>query len=407
MKKLGLAATLLMVMNFLLAQYVNDNKLFRTVSWQQLCKEIQAKESYMLLDVRSPGEFSDTSESENYNMGHLKGAINIPLNQLGERLGELEPYHGKTIYVYCSHSQRSRRGAKLLSEKGFKNVVNVNGGMTQLNLEKNNKVLCGKNIYETKNAYQLLSPTDVCRIMAEDKTVLVLDIRNDSVYRGISTNEKLNANGRFKKTLHIPADRISANMGDIAKDRQIIVVDDFGDASPAVAKSLLSNGYRNVGILFNGMQMWTDMPLKRLPCKDELVSTRVPYGLLSVEDLGGWMKTNKDALVIDTRNTEEFRNSSKDSWRNIGNIVRAKNFPAAAIQGKMEELLPFKDKPILLYGLGSSPEVFGVAKMLTDSGFTQIQVLLNGLFTIRWTAANLEGYSDLKALVTNVPEENW
>ena len=255
MKKLLLASTICLLVRFSFAQYINDIKLYRTVSWQQLCKELQGKEQYLLLDVRSKGEFADTSGTSNYNMGHLKGAKNISLNDLPERLAELEPYKSQTIYVHCSHSQRSRRASKLLSENGFKNVVNINGGMTQFNLERNNTVQCGPDLYETSNSYTLLSPSDVCKLLVKDKNVFILDVRKDSVFMGIATNEKLNANGHFNNAVNIPSAILKKNLNKIPPGKQILVVDDNGDTSPDAAKLLLANGLKNVAVLFNGMQM--------------------------------------------------------------------------------------------------------------------------------------------------------
>lgn len=68
-----------------------------------------------VLDVRTPGEFAG---------GHVKGATNIPVDQLGVRLGELgEP---GPIVVYCRSGMRSARAAKVLSAAGFE-VLDAGG----------------------------------------------------------------------------------------------------------------------------------------------------------------------------------------------------------------------------------------------------------------------------------------
>ena len=64
---------------------------------------------------------------------HRKGAVNINIDSFSEHLPELKKYSDKNIFVYCSHSQRSRRVSKLLSDNGFKNVYNINGGMSVAN----------------------------------------------------------------------------------------------------------------------------------------------------------------------------------------------------------------------------------------------------------------------------------
>jgi len=63
----------------------------------------------VLLDVRSPSEFAS---------GHLSGAKNIPVQELGSRLKELPP-KGKTIVVYCRSGGRSAAAASKLKTVGY------------------------------------------------------------------------------------------------------------------------------------------------------------------------------------------------------------------------------------------------------------------------------------------------
>lgn len=65
-----------------------------------------------LVDVRTPGEFA---------AGHIPGAINIPVQQLAGRLGELEPKDA-AIVLYCRSGRRSGNAAHLLKGAGFVDV---------------------------------------------------------------------------------------------------------------------------------------------------------------------------------------------------------------------------------------------------------------------------------------------
>jgi len=73
---------------------------------------------YQLLDVRQPGE---------YEQEHLAGARLIPLKELSERLGELDP--DQPVLVYCAIGGRSRAAAQYLNGQGFKQVYNLSGGI--------------------------------------------------------------------------------------------------------------------------------------------------------------------------------------------------------------------------------------------------------------------------------------
>ena len=75
----------------------------------------------VILDVRTEREYRQD--------GHLKGAKLIPLQQLEERLDELEPYKKGPILVYCRSGHRSVKASRLLAGRGFK-PINIKGGIT-------------------------------------------------------------------------------------------------------------------------------------------------------------------------------------------------------------------------------------------------------------------------------------
>ena len=85
------------------------------------------EKNVVFLDVRTPAEFNGTAEAR---FGAIKNAINIPVQELESRMTELEKYKDKEIIVYCSHSHRSPRASYMLTQKGFKNVTNMLGGMS-------------------------------------------------------------------------------------------------------------------------------------------------------------------------------------------------------------------------------------------------------------------------------------
>ena len=62
----------------------------------------------MMLDVRT---------QEEYRRGNIDGTINIPLDDLRQRLGELDP--SKPIYINCQSGLRSYLASRILSQNGF------------------------------------------------------------------------------------------------------------------------------------------------------------------------------------------------------------------------------------------------------------------------------------------------
>jgi len=82
-----------------------------------------------VLDVRTPREFA---------AGHFEGSINIPLDELRGRLGEL-PQDGE-ILVYCRQGHRSYYATRILRLNGF-NASNVSGGILTYNMQRKVGVL--------------------------------------------------------------------------------------------------------------------------------------------------------------------------------------------------------------------------------------------------------------------------
>ena len=104
---------------------------FKNLSSEQFCKQITTQT--ILLDVRTPAEFNGEAAGASY--GHFKNAININVEELEKRMGELEKYKDFEILVYCSHSRRSPRAAMMLTEHGFKKVSNLSGGVSTLTVK--------------------------------------------------------------------------------------------------------------------------------------------------------------------------------------------------------------------------------------------------------------------------------
>lgn len=102
---------------------------FKNIDVEEFCKRIATNPEVIILDVRTPDEFSGKGVDVP-SFGHFKNAININVNELESRMKELEKFKGKEVLVYCSHSHRSPRASYLLNTKGFTNVKNLSGGVS-------------------------------------------------------------------------------------------------------------------------------------------------------------------------------------------------------------------------------------------------------------------------------------
>ncbi len=70
----------------------------------------------IIVDVRTPEEFRD---------GAYPGAKNIPLSDLGRRLGEIPK--DKPVVLYCASGARSSSAARTMKQAGYADVINAGG----------------------------------------------------------------------------------------------------------------------------------------------------------------------------------------------------------------------------------------------------------------------------------------
>jgi phage shock protein E len=70
----------------------------------------------LIIDVRTESEWND---------GHMKGAILIPYDLIGQKIGMTSKDKSMKIYVYCRSGRRSKIAKETLEKLGYKHVVNL------------------------------------------------------------------------------------------------------------------------------------------------------------------------------------------------------------------------------------------------------------------------------------------
>jgi rhodanese-related sulfurtransferase len=91
---------------------------YENITPRELKSWLEAGEDPVLLDVREPWEFE---------LAHIQGSTLVPMSLLEERFTELDP-DSETV-VICHHGNRSAYVAEALQRAGFKNVLNLEGGL--------------------------------------------------------------------------------------------------------------------------------------------------------------------------------------------------------------------------------------------------------------------------------------
>jgi len=91
--------------------------------------EVDARRARELVDSGDP-VILDVREQDEWDEGHIPGALHIPRGHLESRIERTAPDSARQVLVYCSAGNRSVFAAKTLEELGYEDVVSLAGGFT-------------------------------------------------------------------------------------------------------------------------------------------------------------------------------------------------------------------------------------------------------------------------------------
>jgi rhodanese-related sulfurtransferase len=89
-----------------------------SISASELQEQRHTGDAPVVIDVRTP---------EEYASGHIPGAVNIPFDEVAQRVGEVDAPHG--VALYCMVGPRARKGEAALLELGYGPVFHLEGGL--------------------------------------------------------------------------------------------------------------------------------------------------------------------------------------------------------------------------------------------------------------------------------------
>ncbi len=69
----------------------------------------------------------DVRTAEEYASAHIPGAVNIPFDQVAQRISEIDASHG--VALYCMVGPRARKGESALLDAGYETVFHLDGGL--------------------------------------------------------------------------------------------------------------------------------------------------------------------------------------------------------------------------------------------------------------------------------------
>ena len=119
MKKLILLLLAVMMLTACGQTTKNDQEAVYVNITAEEAKEImESAEGYVILDVRT---------QEEYDQGHIPGAVLIPNTEIETRAEEELPDKDQLILVYCRSGNRSKKAAEVLVELGYTNIKEFGG----------------------------------------------------------------------------------------------------------------------------------------------------------------------------------------------------------------------------------------------------------------------------------------
>lgn len=224
------------------------------------------KDDYILLDVRTEEEFEN---------GHVDGAVNIPVDSLRDRLHELDKE--KAIIEYCQVGLRGYIASRILKQNGFK-AVNITGGYKSFFTEKfepgksaavNDRgeavksfsqgqpdreldacgLCCPGPLMQVKSCIEELNKGQVLKVTATDPGFYE-DIK---AWTKRTNNELMNVQkdggkivAHIKKGMEVAPALNSTTAPILVKDNKTIVVFS-GDLDKAIASFIIANGAASMG----------------------------------------------------------------------------------------------------------------------------------------------------------------
>ncbi len=92
----------------------SSGKSYERLSVEEAYDYMSFETLYCIVDVR---------DREDYDLGHVKGAENLPLDEIVARAGEVIPDRNMMVYVYGSDSENSCAASQKLSDIGYSSIT--------------------------------------------------------------------------------------------------------------------------------------------------------------------------------------------------------------------------------------------------------------------------------------------
>ncbi|HMN13560.1 MAG TPA: rhodanese-like domain-containing protein [Bellilinea sp.] len=331
---------------------IPKDKGYGTVGAAKLNEEFAEKAPF-LLDIRTPGEVEK---------GYIKGAVNIPVNDLLNNLDKL-PAQDQPIVIYCGSGHRGGFALAALKLLGYTNVRNLAGGVgawTKAELPLETAAIAAptagtapeikdKQLFDELNAFFTNLPENFYSIgadalnadLADGKKYTLVDIRREDEF----------ASGYLAGAINLPLETIFDNLDKLpAKDQPIIIYCVSGHRGAVAAMGLRLLGYEYVLNLGGGINAWkakgfalegaaTDWTVAWTDYFKAMPDSMYAIG---AADLNAKL-ADKPPFLLDVREESELTDPEKGGF-----ITGAVHIPMRTLLDNLDKL-PAQDQPIVIY----------------------------------------------------------
>jgi rhodanese-related sulfurtransferase len=222
-----------------------------TIDTNALALKVANKEKFLLLDVRTLQEYED---------GHIKEAVSMPLDQIDNQIGKLELAKAQEIITMCDGTgcNRADQAAAKLIGLGFSNVTSYHDGIAAWKL-------AGKPVVTSS-----LDPNDYIALFKDFKTqqitvqeaqrkidagnVVIVDVQAQQDY---NAEHLTNAIYMDLSTTAENADSVL-----IPKGKTIIFYSEDGSRSNIATQTFIQRGYSQAYSMTGGIHAWKDAGLE-------------------------------------------------------------------------------------------------------------------------------------------------
>ena len=377
---------------------VNAQDNYNEISLPELMKKKQQDKDILILDVRSRGEYHDTiSRGLHSNIGKIKGAINLPLQEVRENpdlIHQLDAYRDKDIYVICSHSYRSRNISNILLKNGFTKVNNVQGGMTEW-YRRYDELLPYRDQLETGIAYKNTSAAEVAGELTSGKKILLIGIAGNPRYHyDTLTINFYNHFPAFKNAVYYAlADSLEV-LKKVQQNKKVPVVlfNTVNSGAAEIANWLTSKGIPDVSYMVGNLYYFHEYIRNNgLEAKTaKFFSPKNNIDFISSPNLCSKVD-GKNVQLIDLRHDSIFNRTTKGLKYEFAHARGSVNFPFENGPADFEKTFTDRKKDYVLYSLNGI-DGLELAAELAKKGY-RISWLSGGLQRLEWYTINVENFA--------------